>query len=108
MLYTYATLMALILMVEIGLAVTIYIFKGDARDFVSKAMVQGMENYESGAESEHAGVAETWNIIQVDFKCCGVENYTDWKTVKFGKDSNVSKLKYRQDLNNGHFNNKQI
>jgi hypothetical protein len=60
MLYTYATLMALILMVEIGLAVTIYIFKGDAREFVSKAMTKGMENYDGNSDSEHAGVQETW------------------------------------------------
>ena len=67
MLYTYATLMALILLVEIGLAVTIYLFKGDARDFVSKAMSKGMENYDGNAESEHAGVQETWYIFDVIF-----------------------------------------
>jgi len=31
MLYTYGTLMALILMVEIGLAITVYVFKGGAQ-----------------------------------------------------------------------------
>ena len=67
MLYTYSTLMALILCVEIGLAVTIYIFKGDARDFVSKAMQKGMQNYDAAVDSEHAGVTETWNIIQVSY-----------------------------------------
>ncbi len=68
MLYTYSTLMALILCVEIGLAVTIYIFKGDARDFVSNAMQKGMQNYDTAAQSEHAGVTETWNIVQVCIK----------------------------------------
>jgi hypothetical protein len=52
--------MALILLVEIGLAVTIYVFKGDARDFVSAAMKKGMVNYDTKPESEHAGVVETW------------------------------------------------
>jgi hypothetical protein len=65
MLYTYSTLMALILCVEIGLAVTIYVFKGDARNFVSNAMQKGMQNYDTAVDSEHAGVTETWNIIQV-------------------------------------------
>ena len=70
MLYTYATLMALILLVEIGLAVTIYVFKGDARDFVSKAMRDGMKNYDTDVQSEHEGVKETWNVIQVClFQC---------------------------------------
>lgn len=71
MLYTYSTLMALILCVEIGLAVTIYIFKGDARDFVSNAMQKGMQNYDAAAQSEHAGVTETWNIVQVCIKIDG-------------------------------------
>lgn len=60
MLYTYATLMALILLVEVGLAVTIYIFKGKAREFVSEAMKEGMKNYDDTAKSEHGGVKETW------------------------------------------------
>jgi hypothetical protein len=57
MLYTYATLMVLILLVEIGLAVTIYIFKGDARAFVSKAMGNGMQNYQ---DKDHPLGQETW------------------------------------------------
>jgi len=39
MLYTYGTFMALILMVEVGLAVTIYIFKGDAQQVSSLLLV---------------------------------------------------------------------
>ena len=27
----------------------------------------------------HAGVKQTWDIMQSDFKCCGVSNSTDWK-----------------------------
>jgi hypothetical protein len=29
------------------------------------------------------------NIVQTDFKCCGVENYKDWHNVTFGKTGNV-------------------
>ena len=60
MLYTYATLMALILLVEVGLAVTVYVFKGDAREFVSKGMRQGMLNYTVNEEEGHVGVKDTW------------------------------------------------
>jgi len=87
MLYTYATLMALILLVEIGLAVTIYVFKGDARKFVSDAMQKGMENY--GSDDQYKGVHETWDAIQADFDCCGVESYADWRKVAFGKGGNA-------------------
>lgn len=92
MLYTYATLMALILMVEIGLAVTIYIFRGDARQFVSEAMTKGMQNYEvpqGNPQTGHGGVTKTWDVVQADFQCCGVESYLDWKNTTFGAQKNV-------------------
>lgn len=85
MLFTYAVMMLLILLVEIGLAVTIYVFKNDAREFVSAAMRNGMHNYERpGSE----GVRHTWDPIQQDFLCCGVESYLDWKNTTFGEARN--------------------
>jgi CD63 antigen len=89
MLYTYATLMALILLVEIGLAVTIYVFRGNARKFVSLGMVQGMQNYPINKQDSHVGVKETWDTMESDLKCCGVKSYLDWKATNFGKTGNV-------------------
>lgn len=103
MLYTYATLMALILLVEIGLAVTVYVFRGDAREFVSKGMRQGMLNYPVNEEEGHVGVKDTWDAIQFDLKCCGVEYFADWKETKFGKDGNVPDSCCKEStLNCGH------
>lgn len=85
MLYTYGTLMALILMVEIGLAVTVYIFKGDAQKFMHEAMQKGMVNY---GEADHEGVKVAWDAIQGDFGCCGVTEYKDWETTNYGKTVN--------------------
>ena len=36
----------------------------------------GMENY---GKPKHDGVTHTWDLIQSNFKCCGVTNMTDWK-----------------------------
>ena len=49
-------------------------------------MQQGMTNYKKPG---YDGVTETWNILQNDFKCCGVESYTDWKEVDFGVTGDV-------------------
>ena len=56
-------------------------------------MNTSLNNY---GEDAHQGVTETWDIMQNDFKCCGVNNYTDWKEsiaddVPKGKDEKSNK-----------------
>lgn len=81
MMYTYGTMLALILISLIGVAITVYVFKGEAREVITKTMKDSLQNF---GDEDHKGVTETWNIMQTDFKCCGVDNYTDWKgTPKF-------------------------
>ena len=29
-------------------------------------------------DDAHDGVKKTWDIMQSDFKCCGVSNSSDW------------------------------
>jgi len=76
MMYTYGTMLTLILLSLIGVAITVYVFRGDAREVITKTMADSLKNYN---EEEHKGVTETWNIMQSDFKCCGVNNFTDWE-----------------------------
>eukprot|EP00095_Tigriopus_kingsejongensis_P004648 maker-scaffold29_size597861-snap-gene-3.10 protein:Tk04648 transcript:maker-scaffold29_size597861-snap-gene-3.10-mRNA-1 annotation:"cd63 antigen" len=89
MMYTFGTLLAVVIITEVGLAVAVYIFKGDAQGIITTKMVNGLENYSADPESQFAGVSETWNIIQTDFQCCGVTVYTDWKNATFSQQSNV-------------------
>jgi hypothetical protein len=63
---------------KIGGAIAIYIFKNDAKEVVERAMVTGMQNYDPTTDSEFAGVTQAWNLIQNDFQCCGVSNYSNW------------------------------
>ena len=54
------------------------LLQDDARELISKNMKDGMVNYnKSGSE----GVKETWDIMQSDFKCCGVDTYKEWFNV---------------------------
>jgi len=82
MVYTYAALMGLILLSSVGVAITIYVFKDDVQEVITTGMKTGMTNYE---KESFEGVTEAWNIVQSEFKCCGVEGYQDWKTVDFGE-----------------------
>jgi len=76
MMYTYGTMLTLILLSLIGVAITVYVFRGDAREVITTTMDKSLDNYQ---QPQHDGVTETWNIMQSDFGCCGVSNYTDWK-----------------------------
>ncbi len=71
---------------QIGAAITIYVFRGEAEAVIVNKMQAGLDNFAQGDKYE--GVTETWNAIQSDFHCCGVRNYTDWRQTAFGKKEN--------------------
>jgi len=75
MMYTYGTMLALILLSLIGVAITVYVFRNDAKTVIEDAMKKSLDQYEDPA---HDGVKQTWDIMQSDFECCGVNNSTDW------------------------------
>ena len=85
-LYTNAILTGLILGVQIELIIAVWIFNDDVRELISRTVIQGMEMY---SPQDHAGVKEMWDIIQSNFKCCGVESFRDWKSVKFSRTENI-------------------
>jgi len=76
MMYSFGTLMTLILIAEIGVTIALLMYKGEAKEVVKDAMNKGMENY---GEKEQEGVTRTWDIIQKQYNCCGVETPADWK-----------------------------
>jgi len=86
MMFFFATMLAIIIIAEITIGVMVYIYKDDAQATIENKMVAALQNY-NGTEFE--GVTQTWGAIQTDFKCCGVNNYTDWAGTPFGNGVNV-------------------
>jgi CD63 antigen len=81
MMGTFATIMAIILIAEIGVAITILIYKGKAQGIVEDAMTKGLQNY---GKNETEGVTRTLDKIQEQFTCCGIKKPDDWLTTPFG------------------------
>lgn len=75
MMYTFASIMAVILIAEVGVAIACFVFKGETDMFVKDAMVGGLENYGKGGFD---GVTKGWDAIQKKFVCCGVSGADDW------------------------------
>ena len=87
MMLTYSTLLTLMTMTLIALSVASCVFKEDVKDMIKSQMEQGLNNYNT---SDHGVVTGTWNLIQNNFDCCGVDTYKDWKNgSEFGQHGNV-------------------
>lgn len=77
LIYTYAFLLAVILVAQIGAGIAAYVLKGDLNNEVSKNMKSGMDNYK---KADFSGVTDTWDIVQKELACCGVDAPVDWHT----------------------------
>lgn len=89
MMYTFAILLAVVIITEIGLAIAVYVFRGQAHDEINRKMIEGLKNYSDDPNSPYAGVTNTWTVIQSDFNCCGVTSYENWKNATFSQGANV-------------------
>ena len=78
MMYTFGSLVALILIVEIGCTVTIFIFKDDVWMAVNGQLIEGLGKY---GNEQNKGMTDSWDKLQSEMKCCGVKDYTDWSQV---------------------------
>jgi hypothetical protein len=72
----FAVLMGLILVAEISIVSLLFIYKENTNEVFKDAMEKDMASY---TEEQFEGDRQGWNSIQNDFKCCGIENHTDWK-----------------------------
>jgi hypothetical protein len=85
--YTFGSLVALILIVEIGCTVTIFMFKDDVWTAVNGQLIEGLVKY---GNEDNKGMTDSWDKLQSEMKCCGVKDYTDWSQVDtFNNSSSV-------------------
>jgi len=84
----FGCLMLLVVIAEFGIAIAILILKVDAEEAISDAMNNSLNDYGNGTKTE---VTSSWDNIQHDLKCCGVDRYTDWKNTTFNQQGNTTK-----------------
>jgi len=73
MMYTYGFLLFIILIAQIGAGIAAFALKGDLETEIKENMEHGLPYYRNSTE-----FATTWDLVQKNLHCCGVENYTDW------------------------------
>jgi len=103
MTFTYASLLVLVLIVEIGVGISAYVLGGQLEPEIQTKMKEGMINY---SKSKYEGVTDAWDSMQSDLMCCGVTSMDDWKNTNlttFGRIP-VSCCKMNRTNNKGEKN----
>jgi len=85
MMYSFGALMAIVIIAQIGIVVSLFVFKQEAIDVAHKAMDEGMKNYKTAG---FEGVTQGWDHLQRHLECCGVLNATDWNDKPFQSNTN--------------------
>ena len=62
MMYTFGSFMALIILAEIGVGTTVYLYKDEAEQTITMAMKDGMHNYRPDS-IDYQGVTKTWDAL---------------------------------------------
>lgn len=94
LLYTYGTLLALILLLEIGAVITAILLKDDAERVVTDGFRNQIQNY-----NVDNATTKAWDEIQTGLQCCGIDNFEDWKAVSSVPNGNVPDSCCVQEIN---------
>jgi len=78
MIMTYSFLLFVILVVEIGVAVSVIYYKDDFEKVVNDGFDKSMNKYKEGDEV----AVEAWDALQQNLKCCGADKYQDWVSLQ--------------------------
>ncbi|XP_060525573.1 tetraspanin-18-like [Cylas formicarius] len=77
MLTTYGILLIVILALEIAAGVLATIYKSKAQEETKNVLKTSLEKYYNSTGSDPVSIA--WDQLQMNLKCCGVDNYNDYK-----------------------------
>lgn len=86
LLNTYCIVLLFIFIAQIAAGIGAFALQGYLKDEISKNMKNSMWLY--GANG-FEGFTTTWDLVQKEFSCCGVQNYGDWKNVNQFVDGGV-------------------
>ncbi|XP_077994674.1 tetraspanin-4-like [Glandiceps talaboti] len=75
LLLTFFFLMLIIFIMEVAAGILGYVYRGQVETKVKSDLMAELDNY---GKTGQEGLTSTWDRLQNEEKCCGVENYMDW------------------------------
>nr|XP_058160899.1 tetraspanin-4 isoform X1 [Dasypus novemcinctus] len=75
LLLTFFAMLLLVLLLEATIVILFFVYTDKIDRYAQRDLRRGLHLY--GTQG-NVGLTNAWSIIQTDFRCCGVSNYTDW------------------------------
>ncbi|XP_053546810.1 tetraspanin-4 isoform X2 [Bombina bombina] len=78
LLLTFFVVLLIIFLLEIIGMILFLAYKDEFHDYAQEDLKKGLKLYKTEG---NLGLTNAWDIVQTQFRCCGVKNYTDWMDV---------------------------
>ncbi|GFO05594.1 tetraspanin [Plakobranchus ocellatus] len=75
---TFAVFLGIIFILEISGGIAAFVLRDDIESEIEQVLSDAQKNYNT---TGHDGVTSAWDKLQEEFDCCGVQNFSDWKSV---------------------------
>ncbi|KAM9220219.1 tetraspanin-4 isoform 4-T8 [Dugong dugon] len=75
LLLTFFVMLLFVFLLEATIAILFFVYTDKIDRYAQRDLKKGLHLY--GTQG-NVGLTNAWSIIQTDFRCCGVSNYTDW------------------------------
>jgi len=110
LLVAYAILLMILMAIQIGVAIYVGAYRGEAVEAVKKDLLEWIKNYgyiqasltttgnlkpeqTKGFMTNLTATTNGWNAMQVYLQCCGVTNYRDFQNAPFYRDHAIDKFR---------------
>ncbi|XP_058013463.1 tetraspanin-4 isoform X8 [Ahaetulla prasina] len=75
LLLSFFIMLLIIFVLELTVVILFFVYTDKIDKYAQRDLKKGLHLY--GTDG-NIGLTNAWSIIQTDFRCCGVSNYTDW------------------------------
>ncbi|KAB0363684.1 hypothetical protein FD754_007840 [Muntiacus muntjak] len=75
LLLTFFVALLLVFLLEACITILFFAYTDKIDKYAQRDLKKGLHLYGTPG---NVGLTNAWSIIQTDFRCCGVSNYTDW------------------------------
>jgi len=79
MIMCYSVLVGLVLVLQLGVGISAFLLKDDVEKVAEDAFMATLHRYHNMTDPENQDIRRSWDIVQSELQCCGVNNYTNWK-----------------------------
>ncbi|XP_012229465.1 CD63 antigen [Linepithema humile] len=74
MIITFSVLLLLIFALELGAGITGYMMRGEVSNMLENRLNSTLRAYNTNED-----IRRSWDIMQHDLQCCGIDGFTDWQ-----------------------------